>query len=100
MRYEGTIVRVQRAGGGMMLIVETPMGLRGVELDRDVWQAVVADFRIGQADDMLGWRVEYDPAHGDLDIIGPAGEDDDAADAADTDHAAEGRDDHDGERSM
>lgn len=97
MRYEGTIVRVQRAGGGVMLIVETAMGLRGVELDRDVWREVQADFRIGQADDMLGWRVEYDPAHGDLDIIGPAGENDAAADGGD-DYAAEGSDDRDSER--
>lgn len=101
MKYEGTITRVQRAGGGVTLIVETVMGLRGVELDRDLWREVMADFKLGQADDMIGWQVEYDPAHGDLEIIGPAEEEEDATDITSGDeHASEGRDDHEGERTV
>lgn len=65
------------------------MGLRGIELDGDIWRAVMSDFRLGQAEDVIGWQVEYDPAHGDLDIIGPA--DENEPDVYDD----EGTDDHD-----
>lgn len=95
MKYEGTITRVQRARDGVTLIVETVMGLRGVELDPELWQEIMADFQLGQADDVVGWRVEYDPAHGDLEIIGPAIEE-----YVDDDDENEGQDDHDDERTM
>lgn len=95
MKYEGTITRVQRARGGVTLIVETVMGLRGVELDNALWQEIVTDFRIGQADDVIGWQVEYDPAHGDLEIIGPVEEEVDEETLA---VQNEGHDDHDDER--
>ncbi len=95
MKYEGTILRVQRGGGGSVtLIVETAMGLRGIELDDEIWRAVVSDFRLGQVDDMIGWQVEYDPAHGDLDIIGPAEEDEP------DEYNEEGTDDHGDETSV
>lgn len=95
MKYEGTITRVQRARGGVTLIVETVMGLRGVELDNDLWQEIVADFRIGKAEDVIGWQVEYDPAHGDLEIVGPVEEE---VDEDTLDGQNEGQDDHDSER--
>lgn len=91
MTYEGTITRVQRGGGGVTLIVETVMGLRGIELDSATWQAIVTDFGVGQPDDVVGWRVEYDPAHGDLEIVGPVYEE---SDEVEGDPGADGHDDH------
>lgn len=91
MTYEGTITRVQRGGGGVTLIVETIMGLRGIALDSATWQAIVTDFGIEQPADMVGWRVEYDPAHGDLEIAGPVYEE---SDESEDDPGADGYDDH------
>ncbi len=71
MKYAGTIVRVQRSRAGVTVIVETDIGLRGVELDRDLWAEIVRDFNVTDEAAMVGWAVEYDPAHGDLQITGP-----------------------------
>jgi len=71
MKYGGTIVRIQRSRTGITLIIETEMGLRGVELDRDVWAEITRDFSVTDEKRMVGWDVEYDPAHGDLEVIGP-----------------------------
>lgn len=74
MLVKGTISRVQRSRAGVTLIIETEMGLRGVELDRDLWIDIVRDFELIQPDDIIGWAVAYDPAHGDLEITGPGGD--------------------------
>lgn len=74
MKYAGTIVRIQRSRAGITLIVDTGMGLRGVELDRELWDEITRDFAVTDEKQMIGWDVEYDPAHGDLDIIGPEAE--------------------------
>jgi hypothetical protein len=84
MKWQGTIKRVQRSHGEMTVIIETDYGLRGIELDRDLWSAIQKDFGIDQYQVMVGWTVEYDPAHGDLEIVGPAesaGNDTDKEDA-------------------
>ena len=73
MKYAGSIVRVQHSRAEVMLIVETSMGLRGIELDRDLWARISRDFKLEKGDDLIGWAVEYDPAHGDLEITSPAG---------------------------
>mgnify|MGYP001392227681 CR=1 FL=1 len=73
MKFTGTILRVQRSRSAVTLIIETPMGLRGVELDRELWTQILTDFAQPADATLAGWKVEYDPAHGDLDIIAPAG---------------------------
>lgn len=83
MKYTGTIVQVRRARSDVTLIVKTEIGLRGVELDRDLWGQILADFKVEQDEAVIGWSVEYDPAHGDLVVTGPdtaadSGADDDA----------------------
>jgi hypothetical protein len=67
MKYDGRIIRVQHD----TLIIETMMGLRGVELDEEVWDQIRADFELDALADLIGWAVEYDPAHGDLEITAP-----------------------------
>jgi hypothetical protein len=78
MRVTGTILRVEQGRAGITLIIQTGMGLRGVEIDAELWADIARDFELTGPDEMVGWAVEYDPAHGDLDITGPG---DDAADA-------------------
>jgi hypothetical protein len=73
MKYAGTIVRVQPDRSEVTLIVKTIMGLRGIELDRGQWAEILRDFKLEKDDKVLGWAVEYDPAHGDLEITAPAG---------------------------
>lgn len=72
MAYHGTIVRVQRSRAGITLVIDVGMGLRGVDLDGDLWTAILKDFGRTQDSDLTGWAVEYDPEHGDLEITGPA----------------------------
>jgi hypothetical protein len=79
MKTKGIITQVRQGKGGVTLVIETEMGLRGVEMDRALWRTIMADFRLVQADDVLGWEVEYDPAHGDLEIVGSVAEEDDTA---------------------
>lgn len=99
MKYDGTITRVEHGRNGVTLIVDTVMGLRGIELDSATWQAIVADFHVTQPDELAGWRVEYDPAHGDLEIVGPVYEESDAIDDdAEDDSGVEGHDNHLGGR--
>lgn len=78
MKYSGVITQVRRSKNSVTLVIDTAMGLRGVEMDRELWQTIMTDFKLGQADDVVGWEVEYDPAHGDLEIVGPAAVDDPA----------------------
>ncbi len=75
MKYSGTIMRIQRGRDGITLIVQTSIGLRGVELDRALWDQVLADFDLEPDATLEGWFVEYDPAHGDLEIIAPSDDD-------------------------
>jgi hypothetical protein len=82
MKYAGTIIRIQRSRAGVTLIIETAIGLRGVELDQELWAEIQADFGLTEAHNLVGWAVAYDPAHGDLEISTPdhdeqAGIDDD-----------------------
>jgi hypothetical protein len=67
MKYAGRIIRVQHG----TLIIDTAMGLRGVELDKELWVQIRADFGLDAPADLIGWAVEYDPAHGDLEIAAP-----------------------------
>jgi hypothetical protein len=53
------------------------LGLRGVELDSELWATIQADFELDDPAELIGWAVEYDPAHGDLEITAP-GEDEQA----------------------
>jgi hypothetical protein len=69
MKLDGSIIRIQRSRDGVTIIIETPYGQRGIDLDRDLWAAILADFELTGDDQIIGWHVEYDPAHGDLDII-------------------------------
>jgi hypothetical protein len=70
MKYAGRIIRVQHG----TLIVETALGLRGVELDPELWAEIRADFELDDPADLIGWAVEYDPAYGDLEISAPGGD--------------------------
>lgn len=78
MKFNGTITRVQRSHDGVMVIIDTDYGPRGVELDRSLWVEILRDFDLSQNDQIVGWAVIYDPAHGDLEVIAPDdwGEDD------------------------
>jgi len=88
MKIGGVITRVERGRGGLVLIVRTGMGLRGVDVERAVWEAIRADYELAGEQELVGWEVEYDPEHGDLEIMGPppdsVGED---AEAGVDDHA-------------
>jgi hypothetical protein len=84
MKYDGTITEVRRSRAGVTLIIDTTMGLRGVEFERDLLDEILHDFELTQDTDLIGWAVVYDPAHGDLDIIMP----DDFDGAPDSDQAA------------
>jgi hypothetical protein len=75
MKMTGTILRIQRSRSEVTLIIETPMGLRGVELERELWAQILTDFAQPADATLTGWTVEYDPAHGDLEIIAPPGND-------------------------
>lgn len=70
MRYRGTIIRTDHNRDGVTLIISTPIGMRGVELDPGLWTEIIADFELSDDVDLSGWRVEYDPASGDLELIG------------------------------
>lgn len=71
MKYAGTIIRIQHNRAGVTLIVETSIGLRGVELDQALWTAIQTDFEMNNEQNLIGWAVTYDPEHGDLEISGP-----------------------------
>ena len=82
MKYTGVITRVQRGRADVILIVQTPIGLRGVALDRALWTQILADF--GQPPDAMltDWTVEYDPEHGDLEVVAPPESSPDGTDSA------------------
>lgn len=69
MKHTGTITRIQRSRDGITIILDTNFGLRGVELDREEWLAIVNDLGITDESDLVGWAVEYNPATGDFEII-------------------------------
>jgi hypothetical protein len=87
MKIQGTIAEIRRSRDGITLIIDTEMGLRGVEFERELLDQIVSDFELAQDDDLIGWTVEYDPAHGDLDVMMPD-------DAELDDDPPEGTDDH------
>lgn len=76
MPYEGTITEVRHSRAGVTFIIDTEMGLRGVEVERELLAAILDDFELSRDDDLIGWTVTYDPARGDLDIIMPDDESD------------------------
>lgn len=82
MKYAGSIVRIQPSRAEVTLIVETSMGLRGIRLDRDLWAEILRDFKLEKGDDLVGWAVEYDPNHGDLEITSPAGSEPEESDSS------------------
>lgn len=71
MKYTGIIIQVKRGRADMTLIVQTPIGLRGVTLDRSLWAQILADFSQPPDAALTGWTVEYDPEHGDLEVVAP-----------------------------
>lgn len=96
MKYTGVITRIQRGRAEVTLIVQTPIGLRGVALDRALWGQILADF--GQPPDarLTGWTVEYDPERGDLEVIAPPESLPDGTDGVSDSHETDGR--REGER--
>lgn len=86
MKVDGTITKVQRSGGALTVIIDTAMGLRGIELERDEWQPMLDDFDLTDPAALVGWAVVYDPAHGDFELVDPR---DDVADGA-PDNAPDG----------
>ncbi|MBP8973747.1 MAG: hypothetical protein KBH93_07700 [Anaerolineae bacterium] len=71
MNYTGVITQIQRSRADVTLIVQTPIGLRGIALDRTLWAQILADFAQPPDATLTGWTVEYDPEHGDLEVIAP-----------------------------
>ena len=84
MKVEGTIIRTDHAREGVTLIIDTPLGMRGIELEPDLWAEILADFGLAPGADLSGWRVEYDPSHGDLELIGTEPDDTDEIEDPDT----------------
>ena len=91
MKYTGVITQIKRGRADVTLIIQTPIGLRGVSLDRALWAQILADF--GQPPDarLSGWTVEYDPEHGDLDVIAPPPAFPDSTDGASDSREADSR---------
>ena len=71
MKYAATIERVERGRGGLTLFVRTQMGIRGIDVDSAVWTAIRADYDLVDEQELVGWEIEYDPEHGDLEVMGP-----------------------------
>jgi hypothetical protein len=71
MKYTGTVIRIQHSKGGVTLIIETDYGPRGVQIDPGTWAAMKQDAGLNDNTAVVGWRVEYDPAHGDLELGEP-----------------------------
>lgn len=71
MKYSGTITRVLVSKNGATLILDTEIGPRGIELERPDWLRLLR--RAGQTDPeaLVGWEVDYDPAHEILDLLDP-----------------------------
>jgi len=71
MKYSGTITRVLVSKNGATLILDTEIGPRGIELERPDWLRLLR--RAGQTDPqaLVGWEVDYDPAHDILDLLDP-----------------------------
>jgi hypothetical protein len=69
MKHTGTITRIQRSHDGVTIILDTNFGLRGVELDREEWSAIVNDLGVTNESDLVGQAVEYNPATGDFELI-------------------------------
>lgn len=85
MHYEGTVIRVQKTRGQLVLIVNTAVGLRGIDIDREVWAEIMRDFKVQSEQELLGWRAMYDPEHGDLTLIGPGDDEDEHGDPVELD---------------
>ncbi len=81
MKHSGTITRVQRASDGVTLILDTDFGLRGVEVDLDVWAAILADTGAEKDAELIGWAVRYDPATGDIEMAEPDSDEPDGDEA-------------------
>ena len=71
MKYSGAIKRVLVSKNGATLILDTEIGPRGIELERPDWLRLLR--RAGQTDPeaLVGWEVDYDPAHEILDLLDP-----------------------------
>ncbi len=91
MKYTGIIIQVKRGRADVTLIVQTPIGLRGVALDRTLWAQILADFAQPPDAALTGWTVEYDPEHGDLEVIAPPESFPDGTDDASAPHEADSR---------
>jgi hypothetical protein len=76
MTYSGIITRVERGRHGVTMFIDTEMGPRGVQVDRATWHEILQDSELEQGEALVGWTVEYDPAHGDLEICEPDDADD------------------------
>lgn len=71
MPYSGTIQRVVRTGSAITLILETEIGPRGVALERPEWQRLLQQAGADDPQALVGWEVDYDPAHDRLELLDP-----------------------------
>lgn len=71
MPYSGTIQRVVRTGSTLTLILETEIGPRGVALERPEWQQLLQQAGADDPQALVGWEVDYDPAHDRLELLDP-----------------------------
>lgn len=71
MKYNGTVRQVMTTKNQATLILDTEIGLRGIELERAEWVHLLR--RTGETDPqaLTGWAVEYDPGNGDLELLDP-----------------------------
>lgn len=71
MKYNGTVRQVMTTKNQATLILDTEIGLRGIELERAEWVHLLR--RTGETDPqaLTGWAVEYDPEHDILNLIDP-----------------------------
>lgn len=86
MKYSGKIARVLVSKHGATIILDTEIGPRGIELERPDWLRLLR--RAGQTgpEALVGWEVDYDPAHDILDLLDPnepSGDTDSAEEAND-----------------
>ncbi|MBN1680957.1 MAG: hypothetical protein JW966_11770 [Anaerolineae bacterium] len=86
MKHTGTIRRIQRGPDGIVLIADTNLGPRGITLDRETLEAIAQDAGVNKINALIGWAIEYDPEHGDLELIQP---DSDASQAPSPDNQPE-----------
>ncbi|HEX3050290.1 MAG TPA: hypothetical protein VHP83_06530 [Aggregatilineaceae bacterium] len=77
MQYAGMVARIIKSRSEITLIVDTEYGPRGIELDSDLWTAILTDAGLEPTATITGWRITYDTDTGDLEVFQP--EDDESS---------------------